>query len=93
MRCEVTDWTDRDWPGWAHAQLVDANGRVWDFEGKTPIFFIDVALDAETPFPGKFRCDVVEELGDDLVVVSTAGEHVEAADGSTEFTVYRSQLE
>ncbi|MBM0256183.1 hypothetical protein [Micromonospora sp. 4G55] len=76
-------------------RLVDADGRTWFFVDKVPIFFVDddILPGAALPWPAFVRCHVVGQQEDQILVVSTAPDHVEAEDGTTQFRVRPNQLE
>ncbi|MFG3422086.1 hypothetical protein [Micromonospora sp. NPDC048063] len=95
LRCEAIAWVDEDWPGWVRVRLVDADGRIWFFVDKVPIFFVDddIFPGAALPRPAFVRCHVVGQQEDQILVVSTAPDHVEAEDGTTQFRVRPNQLE
>ncbi|MCW3818980.1 hypothetical protein ONA91_31535 [Micromonospora sp. DR5-3] len=93
LRCEAIAWVDDDWPGWVRVRLVDADGRTWFFVDKVPIFF-DEAILPGAPLPqlAFVRCNVVGQQEDQILVVSTVPDHVEAEDGTTQFRVRPSQV-
>ncbi|MGW4154587.1 hypothetical protein ACWEDF_15690 [Micromonospora chersina] len=95
LRCEAIAWVDEDWPGWVRVRLVDADGRTWFFVDKVPIFFVDddIPPGASLPRPAFVRCYVVGQQEDQILVVSTVPDHVEAEDGTTQFRVRPNQLE
>ncbi|WP_422742711.1 hypothetical protein ACN27B_30165 [Micromonospora sp. WMMD754] len=95
LRCEAIAWVDEDWPGWVRVRLVDADGRNWFFVDKVPIFFAEDGTLPGTalPRPAFVRCHVVVQQEDQVLVVSTAPDHVEAEDGTTQFRVRPNQLE
>ncbi|WCN80740.1 hypothetical protein [Micromonospora sp. LH3U1] len=76
-------------------RLVDADGRTRFFVDKVPIFFVDddILPGVALPRPAFVRCHVVGQQEDQVLVVSTAPDHVEAEDGATQFRVRPNQLE
>ena len=62
MSCEIVRWTEDGFPGRVEARLIDADGTVWTFEDKAPVFSAE-ALSATTsyPVPGSIRCVIVDE--------------------------------
>ncbi|RKN22110.1 hypothetical protein D7147_05150 [Micromonospora musae] len=60
-----------------------------------PIFFMDddSRPGAALPRPAFVRCHVVGQQEDQVLVVSTALDHVEAEDGTTQFRARPNQLE
>ena len=95
LRCEAIAWVAEDWPGWVRVRLIDADGRVWFFVDKVPIFFADNDIFPGTslPRPAFVRCYVLGQQEDQMLVVSTAPDQVEAEDGTTQFRVRPDQLE
>lgn len=95
LRCEAIAWIDEDWPRRVRVRLVDADGRTWFFVDKVPIFFVDdgISPGASLPRPAFVRCCVVGQQEDQVLVVSTLPDHVEAEDGTTQFRVRPNQLE
>ncbi|MGC5018721.1 hypothetical protein [Micromonospora sp. DT47] len=95
LRCAAIAWVDEDWPGWVRVRLIDADGRSWFFVDKVPIFFTDDGIlpGASLPRPAFVRCYVVGQQEDQVLVVSTDPDHVEAEDGTTQFRVRPNQLE
>ncbi|MEV4479458.1 hypothetical protein [Micromonospora coxensis] len=92
--CEAIAWVDEDWPGWVRVRLVDADGRVWYFVDKVPILMDDgTRSGAPLPRPAFVRCNVVGKQEDQILLVSTAPDHVEAEDGTTWFRVRPDQLQ
>ncbi|MGW1062181.1 hypothetical protein [Micromonospora rubida] len=95
LRCEAIAWVNEDWPGWVRVRLVDADGRTWFFVDKVPIFFgeDDISFGASLPRPAFVRCYVIGQQEDQILVVSTVPDHVEAEDGTTQFRVRPNELE
>lgn len=95
LRCEAIAWVDEDWPGWVRVRLVDAHGRIWFFVDKVPIFFVDedILPGTSLPRPAFVRCYVVGQPEDQILVVSTTLDHVEAEAGTTHFRVRPNQIE
>jgi hypothetical protein len=96
LRVTITRYTDRDGnPPLVEAQFVDADGRLWCFIDKEPIF-----LDGEVtpPAAGILRCSLLPEqqpAPDEAIVTITTlyPDHVEALeDGQTTFRVDIKQL-
>ena len=75
VRCRIVRWTDDRFPGWVEAQLTDAQGRLWTFEDKVPIFTADtVTRETRLPVDAVLRCRVVSRQRSesrDLVTVRT----------------------
>lgn len=93
LRCEALSWVDRDWPGWIRVRLVDASGREWFFVDKVPIFGANLTPGEDGfPLPVSIRCDVLDTVGQ-VLVVSTKRDHVEAEDGTSQFRVDRAQVQ
>ncbi|MFU8873845.1 hypothetical protein [Micromonospora sp. SL4-19] len=71
---------------------VGAIGEIFGVYGQ--IFFDDgVPPGASLPRPAFVRCNVVGQQEDQILVVSTVPDHVEAEDGTTQFRVRPNQLE
>lgn len=95
VRVTITRYTDRTaQPALVEAQLVDAEGRLWHFIDKAPIF-----LDGEVtpPASGVLRCSLAPGQPltlDGIVAITTLHpDHVEALeDAQTTFRVDRTQL-
>jgi hypothetical protein len=92
LRCEAVEWVDHDWPGWIRVRLVDADGRAWFLVDKGPIFGVDIGPKTEMPIPVQVLCDVVDNDGDQVVVVALRWS-VEAEDGTSQFRIQRDQLQ
>jgi hypothetical protein len=95
LRCEAVAWVERDWPGWLKVRLVDTDGHEWFFVDKVPIFMAELGPhDNDFPVLVHLRCDVVGAADDGRVlIVSTARDHVEAEDGTTQFRVCPSEVQ
>jgi hypothetical protein len=68
VECQVVRWiADEPQPGLVEAQLTDADGQLWSFIDKEPIFCRDpVGKHAPFPVAGVIRCQVIDhEAGAD----------------------------
>src|SRR4051812_37197139 len=89
LPCQAVERVDAKWPGWIRVRLVDADGRAWFFVDKVPIF-ADFGPDATMPASVHLVCDIVAQAGHRAVVEPRW--HVEAEDGTRQFTVHVDQL-
>lgn len=95
LLCEIDAWVDDAFPGFVRVRLVDADGRSWHFVDKVPIFRLDddISPDTSLPRPAAVRCSLLGEAEEQVVLVSTAVDNVEAEEGTTQFRVRLDQLE
>jgi hypothetical protein len=99
VACQVVRWVaDEPQPGLVEAHLTDADGRVWRFIDKEPIFFCAHAVGEWTRFPvaGAIRCRIVgqDTLSDgrQVVTIDTASPDRVDSDGVTIFRVAASAI-
>jgi len=98
VACQVVLWVaDEPQPGVVEAHLTDADGRVWRFIDKEPIFCAD-AVDKLARFPvaGAIRCRIIshDTLSDgrQVVTIDTAIPDGVDSDGVTIFRVAASAI-
>jgi hypothetical protein len=83
LRVECYEFTDDGWPPWVQARLVDADGNLWHFAEKTPMFFNEDEPTSSTPMPvfGHGRCVILrselDDQGLEVLVVRTEAEDTE----------------
>jgi hypothetical protein len=96
LRVECYEFIDDGWPPWVKVRMVDAQGRIWHFGEKTPMFFDRDEPTASTPMPveGAGRCEILrterDEHDREVVVVRTEAEALE--DDVCEFYVRPEQI-
>jgi hypothetical protein len=86
----IARWVaDEPWPGVVEAHLTDADGRVWVFVDKAPIFTNEPLSDASSyPVAGVVRCVIGDRTGEGCVSIDTSvPDGVESVDGRTQFDV------
>jgi hypothetical protein len=90
LRVTVTRYTDPDFfPPLVEAEFVDAEGRLWHFVEKRPIFLVGTV---RLPADGTLHCSLRESHADDpIVAISTPG-YEALEDGQTTFRVHKNQL-
>jgi hypothetical protein len=93
VRCLVVRWVaDEPQPGLVEAQLTDADGRLWSFIDKEPIFCRD-SVSRRTSFPvlAVIRCLILTREtsadGREIVTIDTANPDGVDSDGITIFCV------
>lgn len=93
VACQVIRWVaDEPQPGLVEAQLIDADGQLWSFIDKEPIFSSGyLGPNARFPIPGAIRCQVTgRETGADgqeVIVIDTGRPDGVDSDGVTIFRV------
>lgn len=93
VRCEIVRWVaDEPQPGLVEARLVDADGRVWTFIDKEPMFAPRPLRQPRTfPVPAIIRCQVLEREqlpdGREVVTIDTATPDGLESEGNTIFRV------
>jgi len=98
VACQVVRWVaDEPQPGLVEAHLTDADGHVWRFIDKEPIFCAD-AVGEWTRFPvaGAIRCRIIDygtlSDGRQVVTIDTASPDGVDSDGVTIFRVAASAI-
>jgi hypothetical protein len=99
---QAVEWvSDEPIPGLVRIELIDAEGRAWEFVDKTSMFDPDNILrpDSHYPVDISLACTLISEPdGDpgpegDVVLVSTARPWgLETVDGTSEFWIEASRI-
>lgn len=98
IACQVVRWVaDEPQPGLVEAQLTDADGRLWRFIDKEPIFCSDmIGRLAQFPVAGAIRCQIIghETLSDgrQVVTIDTSSPDSVDSGGVTVFRVAASAI-
>ncbi|HET9781150.1 MAG TPA: hypothetical protein VFR33_05160 [Candidatus Dormibacteraeota bacterium] len=94
IRAEAVRWSaDEPLPGLVEIELTDADGHVWRFVDKAPVFDAENVLTPTTQYPVgiSVACTIIERR-DDRVVVDTAQPWGVESDGVARFIVHSDQV-
>ena len=87
---EIID--DSFYPGMCRAVIEGVYGKKHVILDKPPIFGFDLEKAGKPPFEGSIRCELVQELGDQVVIDTENPDHIESEEGDHVFTISKSHV-
>jgi hypothetical protein len=95
IRAKAVRWSaDEPIPGLVEVEFDDADGQLWRFVDKTPIFDREGKLTAAAWYPlaVDLACTIVDRTGDRVAISTAEPWGIESVDGQSSFVVRADQL-
>jgi len=95
IRAKAVRWSaDEPIPGLVEVEFDDADGQLWRFVDKAPIFAREAKLTptASYPLAVDLACTIIDRMGDRVIVSTAEPRGIESVDGQSSFVVRADQL-
>ena len=95
IRARAVRWSaDEPIPGLVEVEFDDAEGQLWRFIDKAPIFDREGKLTSTAAYPRAvdLACTVIDRTGDRVAVSTAEPWGIESVDGQSSFVVRADQL-
>jgi hypothetical protein len=95
IRATAVRWSaDEPFPGLVEVELADADGQLWRFVDKPPIFDREGKLTPAASYPVEvdLACTIIDRTVDRVVVSTAEPWAIESVDGQSSFVVRADQL-